>query len=73
MLDGADPIGLREIKLNGRFGMGLCQGRFCADNVCAIVDARRPGMIPEPLSRDRWHARPVSFEALASSNELRGE
>lgn len=68
-----DPVGLREIKLNGRFGMGLCQGRFCADNVQALVSAARPAMAAGRLSRDRWPARPVQIAALAAEEEPRGE
>lgn len=73
LLAGPDPIGMREIKLNGRFGMGVCQGRFCADSVGAFVAAVRPGIAAAPLSRDRWPARPVSISALAGPEETRGE
>lgn len=69
MLAEPDPLGLREIKLNGRFGMGLCQGRFCADNVRALVTAARPDMAADPLNRDRWPVRPVQIAALAARNE----
>lgn len=65
----------REIRLNGRFGMGLCQGRFCADNVLHLLAASRPGGPAEPairLGRDRWPARPVSIAALAADDEPRG-
>ncbi len=63
----------REIKLNGRFGMGLCQGRFCADNVLKMIaSARDDGAIPAGrLSRDRWPLRPVSIAALAADDEPR--
>jgi thioredoxin reductase len=72
MLAETDRLGLREIKLNGRFGMGLCQGRFCADAVRDIVAAARPagdGGAGGPLSRDRWPLRPVSIAALAAEDE----
>jgi NADPH-dependent 2,4-dienoyl-CoA reductase/sulfur reductase-like enzyme len=73
MLSATDMPGLREIKLNGRFGMGLCQGRFCADNVLGLVAEVRPGTaLPPNLSRDRWPARPVLVGALAAGNEKRG-
>ena len=65
----------REIKLNGRYGMGLCQGRFCADTVLQLVAAARPGDNATPagrLSRDRWPVRPVSIAALAAEDEPRG-
>lgn len=73
MLAGPDPIGLREVKLNGRFGMGVCQGRFCADAVGEIALAARPDLAAGPLSRDRWPVRPVSIAALAAPDESRGE
>ncbi|MBX3530652.1 MAG: FAD-dependent oxidoreductase [Rhizobiaceae bacterium] len=73
MLAETDAPGLREIKLNGRFGMGLCQGRFCADAVRDMVAAARPavdGGASGPLSRDRWPLRPASIAALAADDEL---
>ncbi len=73
MLTEPDPVGPREIKLNGRFGMGSCQGRFCADNVQALIAAARPGAETGPLSRDRWPARPVLIAALAAEEETREE
>ncbi len=73
MLTEPDPVGPREIKLNGRFGMGSCQGRFCADNVQALIAAARPGTVAGPLSRDRWPARPVLIAALAAEEETREE
>lgn len=65
----------REIKLNGRFGMGLCQGRFCADTVIQLLADARPEDHALPagrLSRDRWPVRPVSIAALAAEDEPRG-
>jgi NADPH-dependent 2,4-dienoyl-CoA reductase/sulfur reductase-like enzyme len=66
----------REIRLNGRFGMGLCQGRFCADNVLHLIAAARPGDPAGPairLARDRWPARPVSIAALAADDDEQRE
>ncbi|MFN3547081.1 MAG: FAD-dependent oxidoreductase [Mesorhizobium sp.] len=65
----------REIKLNGRFGMGLCQGRFCADSVLQLIAAARPddpALAVARLSRDRWPVRPVSIAALAAEDQTRG-
>ena len=73
LLAGPDPIGMREIKLNGRFGMGVCQGRYCAESVGAFVAAERPDIAAAPLSRDRWPTRPVSISALTGPEETRGE
>lgn len=72
MLAGADRLGLREIKLNGRFGMGVCQGRFCAESVRELVALARPqddGGAVKRLSRDRWPLRPVSIAALAAGDQ----
>jgi len=75
LLAGADQPGLREIKLNGRFGMGLCQGRFCADNVRAFVAAQRPSndISTTALSRDRWPLKPVSIASLIADHTPEGQ
>ncbi|WP_440409484.1 FAD-dependent oxidoreductase [Neorhizobium petrolearium] len=62
-----DPLTGREIKHNGRFAMGACQGRFCAANTAALMARLRPD-IPAPAPGDligrRWPARPVSIGTL---------
>lgn len=69
-----DGLSGREVKHNGRFAMGSCQGRFCAANTAALMAALRPD-VPAPTLRDltgqRWPVRPVSIAALigAPSNE----
>ncbi|RST84960.1 NAD(P)/FAD-dependent oxidoreductase [Aquibium carbonis] len=72
MLAEGEPSA-REIKLNGRFGMGLCQGRFCADNVLQLMASTRDdaGIPVDRLSRDRWPLRPVTIAALAADDEQR--
>lgn len=69
LLSRMDALSPREIKLNGRFCMGSCQGRFCADNVVELIAAARPG-VPAPatveLTGSRWPIRPVSIAAMAS-------
>jgi thioredoxin reductase len=66
-LIGAHPgISPREVKLNGRFGMGLCQGRFCADNVAAFLaqaDANSP-VDADAITGARWPVRPLSIASL---------
>jgi hypothetical protein len=59
---GTDP-GARTVRLIGRFGMGLCQGRFCADTVSEFG-----GFAPGALAgtAPRWPLRPVSVAALAA-------
>jgi NADPH-dependent 2,4-dienoyl-CoA reductase/sulfur reductase-like enzyme len=57
-----------ELRLMGRFGMGNCQGRYCAHAVSAL--AQEHGVLFEPgaLNGDvpRWPLRPVALTALAA-------
>ena len=60
----------RELRLDGRFGMGACQGRFCTEWVARIA---RPEA-PHPLGMPRWPARPISVaELLAAPDMISGE
>ena len=65
-----DGLTGREMKHHGRFAMGSCQGRFCADNTAALMAHLRPDL-PAPQARDltgtRWPIRPVPIAALAAS------
>lgn len=56
-----------ELRLVGRFGMGACQGRFCAHAVRALAHERGIEFDPLALQGDvpRWPLRPVSLAALA--------
>ncbi|MBP6718751.1 MAG: FAD-dependent oxidoreductase [Rhodoferax sp.] len=58
----------REIRLVGRFGMGVCQGRFCAAHVARLAAEREVNFDPADLagSVPRWPLRPVSVSALAA-------
>ncbi|MBW6507729.1 MAG: oxidase, partial [Rhodobacteraceae bacterium] len=56
----------RELRLDGRFGMGACQGRFCAEWVARIA---RPEA-PHPLGMPRWPARPISVADLLATPDL---
>lgn len=60
-----------ELRLMGRFGMGNCQGRYCAHAVSAL--AQEHGVLFEPgaLNGDvpRWPLRPVALTALAAYTE----
>ena len=65
-----DALSPREIKLNGRFGMGACQGRFCADTVMAITAASRAESVRGDIAQltgSRWPLRPVSIASLAAT------
>ncbi len=66
------PMTGREVKLNGRFAMGACQGRFCADNTAnlmALMNADTDEFRPraEDLTGRRWPVRPVSIAALTAA------
>ncbi|MDP2062660.1 MAG: FAD-dependent oxidoreductase [Phaeovulum sp.] len=56
----------RQLRLDGRFGMGACQGRFCADWVARLA---RPDA-PQPLGIPRWPARPISVAELLAAPDL---
>lgn len=57
----------REARLVGRFGMGVCQGRFCTRLVEQHVPA---GSGAGTVSATRWPTRPVSVAAIASFGEF---
>lgn len=56
-----------ELRLVGRFGMGACQGRFCAHTTSALAHDRGIDFDPGALNGDvpRWPLRPVALTALA--------
>lgn len=58
----------REIRLVGRFGMGACQGRFCARAVKDIAAESAVNFEPGDLGGTtlRWPLRPVSVASLAA-------
>ena len=70
LLSVKDGLSGREVKHNGRFAMGNCQGRFCAANTAALMAELRPDL-PEASEADltgrRWPIRPVSIAALLSA------
>ena len=60
-----------ELRLVGRFGMGACQGRFCAHTVSALAHERGIDFDPAAINGNvlRWPLRPVSLAALAAYDE----
>ncbi|MCP8883210.1 FAD-dependent oxidoreductase [Devosia sp. XJ19-1] len=68
LLASSDPVSAREIKLNGRFGMGACQGRFCAEWVAAFIAAQRDGEPPavSEIIGSRWPVKPVPISAFVT-------
>jgi D-hydroxyproline dehydrogenase subunit alpha len=65
---------VREIRLLGRFGMGACQGRFCARAVQQLVEPDGAPAISE-LMGSHWPAKPLSIRALVTQDpaEVGGE
>ncbi|MBB1075992.1 FAD-dependent oxidoreductase [Rhodoferax sp. 4810] len=61
----------RELRLVGRFGMGACQGRYCAPAVSALAQEHGIDFDPGALNGDvpRWPMRPVALTALAAYTE----
>jgi hypothetical protein len=61
----------RQLRLDGRFAMGPCQGRFCGDWIARLTSAQaiKPG-----IGAPRWPARPISVaDLLAATDETEGE
>lgn len=61
----------RQLRLDGRFAMGPCQGRFCADWIARLTSAEplKPG-----IGAPRWPARPIAVaDLLAATDETEGE
>lgn len=70
LLSIRDGLSGREVKHNGRFAMGSCQGRFCAANAAALMAELRPDAPPptaDDLTGRRWPVRPISIAALANA------
>ncbi|RDU97403.1 FAD-dependent oxidoreductase [Trinickia dinghuensis] len=62
----------REMRLVGRVGMGLCQGRFCAHVASQSTQAQDVSFAAADIDGAslRWPIRPVSIKALAAAEEL---
>lgn len=74
LCDRADRLTGREVKHNGRFAMGACQGRFCAANTAQLMAEIKPdGLVPstDDLTGRRWPLRPVSIAALTGVSQTR--
>ena len=67
---GPDPTE-RQLRLDGRFAMGACQGRFCAEWVARLADPRSTGA---RLGAERWPNRPIAIaDLLAAPDETQGD
>ncbi len=62
---------LREVRLLGRFGMGSCQGRFCANWIEKYLGQVTPNIeTNHSLQRNRWPIRPVSLRSITEADDL---
>lgn len=67
---GSSPS-TRQLRLDGRFAMGPCQGRFCGDWVARLA---WPGTPNPGVGAPRWPARPIAMaDLLAATDETEGE
>ncbi|SSC65775.1 FAD-dependent oxidoreductase [Ciceribacter selenitireducens] len=76
LCDREDRLTGREVKHNGRFAMGACQGRFCAANTAALMAELKPDVTapaPEDLTGRRWPVRPISIAALTGATSQNTE
>jgi hypothetical protein len=61
----------RQLRLDGRFAMGPCQGRFCADWVNHLTKTTPPR---SGIGAPRWPARPISVaDLLAAPDDTEGD
>lgn len=61
----------RQLRLDGRFSMGPCQGRFCAEWVARLA---APEAAPPRLGAARWPARPIAIaDLLAAPEDIEGD
>jgi len=62
---------LREVRLLGRFAMGSCQGRFCANWIEKYLSQSTPNIeITHSLQGNRWPIRPVSLRSITETDDL---
>ncbi|GCA49515.1 hydrogen cyanide synthase subunit HcnB [Sinorhizobium sp. KGO-5] len=69
-MSGLDTVSARELRLNGRFGMGACQGRFCTEWTLSLMSELRPAAAPASIAEMgacRWPLRPVPLSSLAKA------
>ncbi|MDP2087059.1 MAG: FAD-dependent oxidoreductase [Gemmobacter sp.] len=67
---GAQPTD-RQLRLDGRFSMGACQGRFCAEWVARLAAPDTP---KARLGAARWPTRPIAIsDLLAAPDETQGD
>ena len=62
---GPEPT-IRELRLNGRFAMGACQGRFCGEWVNQLAENSPPS---GAVGAMRWPVRPISIADILDAGE----
>ncbi|MCH5373315.1 MAG: hypothetical protein JJ992_05025 [Planctomycetes bacterium] len=67
-LPGFPSVSAHQLRLNGRIGMGRCQGRFCAAWALQLVSESGGELQNETeLTGRRWPVSPVSIGSLAGA------
>ena len=62
---GGTPVSLREVKLQTRAGMGICQGRTCVPLLAALVDSTGRGLPEDAGLARNQPVRPLALADLA--------
>ena len=57
----------RALRLDGRFAMGACQGRFCAEWVGRLVAPDHTAPPPSRIGAARWPTRPIAVADLLAA------
>jgi NAD(P)H-nitrite reductase large subunit len=73
--EAARPVSVREIKLQTRAGMGICQGRTCGPLLLALMQGREASMPADRGLTANAPVRPVTLADLAEAGnyaKLRG-
>ena len=67
---GPEPTD-RQLRLDGRFSMGPCQGQLCAEWTARLAAPDTP---KPRLGAPRWPARPIAIaDLLAAPDETQGD
>jgi hypothetical protein len=67
-LPGFPDVSAHQLRLNGRIGMGRCQGRFCAAWALQLLSESGGELQDESeLTGRRWPVSPVSIGGLAGA------
>jgi len=67
LLDADPTLSAKEIRLNGRFAMGACRGRFCAENVARLAGHADPVLSAGEIAGTRWPSRPIAVSSFLAA------